>query len=153
MKFTEQNILLNCQATNKLELLTLISKHAKEMDIVDSQEALLNDFLHREYEGTTGLQDGFAIPHAKSDSVKEATVIYARNAIELKDWETFDDQPVMQVFALLVPKEEQGTKHIEMLSKLAMALMEDEFKEQVTKLTDKTQLANVIDNEMNGVEV
>lgn len=153
MKFTEQNILLNCQATNKLELLTLISKHAKEMGIVDSQEALLNDFLHREDEGTTGLQDGFAIPHAKSDSVKEATVIYTRNATELKDWETFDDQPVMQTFALLVPKEEQGTKHIEMLSKLAMALMEDEFKEQVTKLTNKIQLANVIDNEMNGVEV
>jgi len=151
MRFTEENILLDCQANNKLALLTFISKHAKEMGIVDNEEALLNDFLHREDEGTTGLQDGFAIPHAKSDSVKEATVIYVRNNTALTDWETFDDQPIMQAFALLVPKKEQGTKHIEMLSKLAVALMEDEFKQHVTQVTDKKELAHIIDIEMNGV--
>lgn len=153
MKFTESNVLLDCNMDTKIEMLKYIANHAVTIGVTNDKEQLLQDFLLRESEGTTGFQDGFAIPHAKSESISQATVIYARNNSGLKDWETLDDVDVSQIFALLVPKNEQGTKHIEMLSKLATALMEDDFKQQVTKLVDKKELAKIIDNEMNGVEV
>ena len=54
------------------------------------------------------------------------------------------------IFALLVPKEDEGTLHLEMLSRLATALMEDEFISQVQKNTNKDQLVTVIKNEMIG---
>lgn len=150
MKFTKENILLNQEAESKEALLRVIAKYAKMQNIVDSEEATYRAFLKREAESSTGLQDGFAIPHAKDETVKTPTVIFVKNKKRIP-WETFDDQPVQYVFALLVPKTEQGTVHIQMLSALATALMEDDFKNAVIRNTSIAELVTIISNEMIGV--
>ncbi|MGM9903962.1 hypothetical protein A5844_000164 [Enterococcus sp. 10A9_DIV0425] len=153
MEFTLDNILLNCHAKEKKELLSIIADHAERIGVSTDSRALFTDFIAREEEGMTGLQDGFAIPHAKSSAVNQVTVFYVRNESVLFDWETFDEQGVKHIFALLVPIAEQGTKHIEMLSKLATALMEDHFKQKVSNSMNEQELADVIEQAMNGVEV
>ena len=61
----EEYIFFDVDAASKEQLLDFISGKALEFGITDSKEGLKDAFLKREAEYTTGLQDGFAIPHAK----------------------------------------------------------------------------------------
>ena len=109
----------------------------------DDEDALYHDFLEREKEFSTGLQDGFAIPHARTDNVKKVTVMFLRNKNGI-DWQTLDDKPVKYIFALLVPKQSAGDVHLKMISSLATALLEDEFKDTIISSNDKAELTRYI---------
>ncbi|WP_418819204.1 PTS sugar transporter subunit IIA, partial [Phocaeicola sp.] len=106
-----------------------------EFGITDSKEGLKDAFLKREEEYTTGLQDGFAIPHAKTEYAKETAVFFVKCKNQL-DWGTLDDTKVNYAFALIVPKEAAGNEHLMMISQLATNLLEDEFRDEVKSATD-----------------
>ena len=112
-------------------------------EYTQDEDALYHDFLEREKEFSTGLQDGFAIPHARTDNVKKVTVMFLRNKNGI-DWQTLDDQPVKYIFALLVPKQSAGDVHLKMISSLATALLEDEFKDTIISSNDKAELTRYI---------
>jgi len=136
-------IFLNEDYKSKQELLSFIAAKAEELNICDTKEGLLKDLLAREAEFSTGLQDGFAIPHARSSHVKKVSVFFIRNKSVL-DWETLDDSDVHYLFALLVPKENEGNIHLQMISKLATSLLEDDFKDKVKSTSDKSELKDYI---------
>ena len=136
-------IFLNEDYKSKQELLSFIAAKAEELNICDTKEGLLEDLLAREAEFSTGLQDGFAIPHARSSHVKKVSVFFIRNKSVL-DWETLDDSEVHYLFALLVPKENEGNIHLQMISKLATCLLEDDFKNEVKNENNKENLLNYI---------
>lgn len=136
-------IFLNEDYKSKKELLSFIAAKAEELNICDTKEGLLEDLLAREVEFSTGLQDGFAIPHARSSHVKKVSVFFIRNKSVL-DWETLDDSEVHYLFALLVPKENEGNIHLQMISKLATCLLEDDFKDKIKSTSDKSELKDYI---------
>lgn len=136
-------IFLNEDYKSKQELLSFIAAKAEELNICDTKEGLLEDLLAREAEFSTGLQDGFAIPHARSSHVKKVSVFFIRNKSVL-DWETLDDSEVHYLFALLVPKENEGNIHLLMISKLATCLLEDDFKDKIKSTSDKSELKDYI---------
>ena len=96
----ENYIFFDIDAKNKEEALDFISSKAFEYGITDDKEGLLGDFLKREEEYSTGLQDEFAIPHAKSTHAKEVAIFFVKCKNEL-DWETLDDSKVKYLFALI----------------------------------------------------
>ena len=98
----EQYIFFDVDAKSKEELLEFVSDKAFEIGITDNKEGLLKDFLKREEDFSTGLQDEFAIPHAKSEYAKETAVFFVKCKNPL-DWETLDDTKVRYAFALIVP--------------------------------------------------
>lgn len=136
-------IFLNEDYKSKQELLSFIAAKAEELNICDTKEGLLEDLLAREAEFSTGLQDGFAIPHARSSHVKKVSVFFIRNKFVL-DWETLDDSEVHYLFALLVPKENEGNIHLQMISKLATCLLEEDFKDKIKSTSDKSELKDYI---------
>ena len=136
-------IFLNEDYKSKQELLSFIAAKAEELNICDTKEGLLEHLLAREAEFSTGLQDGFAIPHARSSHVKKVSVFFIRNKSVL-DWETLDDSEVHYLFALLVPKENEGNIHLQMISKLATCLLEDDFKDKIKSTSDKSELKDYI---------
>ena len=136
-------IFLNEDYKSKQELLSFIAAKAEELNICDTKEGLLEDLLAREAEFSTGLQDGFAIPHARSSHVKKVSVFFIRNKSVL-DWETLDDSEVHYLFALLVPKENEGNIHLQMISKLATCLLEEDFKDKIKSTSDKSDLKDYI---------
>lgn len=136
-------IFLNEDYKSKQELLSFIAAKAEELNICDTKEELLEDLLAREAEFSTGLQDGFAIPHARSSHVKKVSVFFIRNKSVL-DWETLDDSEVHYLFALLVPKENEGNIHLQMISKLATCLLEEDFKDKIKSTSDKSELKDYI---------
>lgn len=139
----DKYIFLNEDYTKKRDVLTFISRKAQEYDICDNAGELLNDLLKRESEFSTGLQDGFAIPHARSNHVKNVSVFFIRNKSKL-EWETLDDSDVHYLFALLVPEKNEGNIHLQMISKLATSLLEDDFKDKIKSSDDVSELKEYI---------
>lgn len=144
---SEENILLNQQATTKEEALRTISDAAARLGIADDADAVYAAFLAREEIDKTGMVDGFAVPHCKTDAVKSAAVIIFKNAQPV-EWPSLDDKPVDIAMALLIPDSEAGTTHLRLLSKAAMLLMDDSFKSKLRESDDAADLAATLNVEL-----
>lgn len=144
---SEENILLNQQATTKEEALRTISDAAVRLGIADDADAVYAAFLAREEIDKTGMVDGFAVPHCKTDAVKSAAVIIFKNAQPV-EWPSLDDKPVDIAMALLIPDSEAGTTHLRLLSKAAMLLMDDNFKSKLRESDDAADLAATLNVEL-----
>ncbi len=149
MEFSKDNVLLNVNVKDKIELFQYIAQYAREKSIIENELDLVKAFLEREAEVSTGLQDSFAIPHAKSDVIKVPTVVFLKLSNPI-DWETFDEKPVSNVFALLVPSKYEGTLHLQMISRIATALLEEDFVNAVKNASDSDALNTQITKTMKG---
>lgn len=133
---------------NRDAALALISERAVEAGIAEDSAALYAAFLKREAEGTTGMVEGFAIPHAKSDTVKAAQVMVLKSSEGIASWETMDESPVTCAIALLVPESEAGTSHLQILSKVATALTDEAFRAAVKSTDDPAAIAKLINERL-----
>ncbi len=140
---SEKSVFVNQSLESREALLRFVSDKAAEFGITDNADAVYDAFMAREAMGETGMTDGFAVPHAKSDDIKDAAVIVVKNDHPL-EWPSFDEKPVDVAIALLVPGGEAGTTHIKLLSKTAVLLMRDEFKNLVHGTDDAAAIADAI---------
>ena len=140
---TEKSVFVNQSLESREALLRFVADKAAEFGITDNADAVYDAFMAREGMGETGMTDGFAVPHAKSDDIKDAAVIVVKNDHAL-EWPSFDEKPVDVAIALLVPGGEAGTTHIKLLSKTAVLLMKDEFKNLVHGTDDPAAIADAI---------
>ncbi|MEG0516109.1 MAG: fructose-specific PTS transporter subunit EIIC, partial [Cetobacterium sp.] len=138
-------IVLDLDSLNKNEVIE------KLVDLLDENGALINknEFLEavllRETKSPTGLEDGLAIPHGKSTSVKTPKIAAARLKNKIKDWESVDESnEVDLVFLIAIPDAEKGTTHIEVLSNLTTLFMEDGFIESLRDAKNKDEFLNII---------
>ena len=130
MKITDllkpQSILLNASPTNKADAIyTLGDLMDKGGNLSDKAEYLEAVFA-REESGSTGLGDGIATPHAKSNGVKEAglAAMVVPNGV---DFDALDGQPSRLFFMIAAPEGAADT-HVEVLSKLATMVIDPDFK-------------------------
>ena len=142
------NVLCGQTVENRDAALALISERAVEAGIAEDSAALYAAFLKREAEGTTGMVEGFAIPHAKSDTVKTAQVMVLKSSEGIASWETMDESPVTCAIALLVPESEAGTSHLQILSKVATALTDEAFRASVKSTDDPAAIAKLINERL-----
>lgn len=140
---SEKSVFVNQNLESREALLRFVADKAAEFGITDNADAVYDAFMAREGMGETGMTDGFAVPHAKSDDIKDAAVIVVKNDHAL-EWPSFDEKPVDVAIALLVPGGEAGTTHIKLLSKTAVLLMKDEFKTLVHGTDDPAAIADAI---------
>lgn len=140
---TADHVLLDVDAATCDDVFRAVAQAAQAAGVTDSADALLAGFQQRESEVTTGLMDGFAIPHTKTDAAKRAALYYVR-CIRPLDWETMDGQPVTNAFALIAPESDQNNTHLSMLSALASCLLEDEFKSAVSQSGTADELVSLI---------
>ncbi|MDR0316859.1 MAG: fructose PTS transporter subunit IIA [Lactococcus lactis] len=149
MKFETNNILLDVNVDSKLSLFKYIASYTLSKNIIDDEQKLVDALLEREKEVSTGLQDSFAIPHAKADFIKKPTVIFLKLSQPIQ-WETFDGKPISNVFALLVPLKYEGTEHLKMISNIATLLLEEEFTELIKNTKNINDLEKSISKAMQG---
>lgn len=143
MKFSANDVFLDVNELNVDSFLKFASQAAYDTGYTNNVKELNQSFLEREKEFSTGLEDGFAIPHAKTQAVKQSGFLYFRLSRPI-DWKTYDEKPVTDVFALMVPPENAGDNHLKMLANLSTALLESEFKNNLRKLTSKREIAEFI---------
>lgn len=143
-------VLLDLDCTTKDEVLSLLSDKALELGITNDRDAVKAAFDAREEEGSTGMMDGFAVPHAKTDAIKDAAVIVTRFVAPIADWESIDGTEITVGIALLVPDAEAGSTHIALLAQIARALMDEGFREVIRTATEPSQVSELINDRLAG---
>ena len=139
-----ENVFVAEDFASRDEALSFVSNQAVKAGIANDADAVMNAFLAREAEGTTGMMEGFAIPHAKSDAITEAAVIVVKDDSGVTGWDTMDSAPVNVAIALLIPGAQAGTTHLKILSKVAEALMDEGFRATVKGSSDAAEIAKTI---------
>ena len=139
-----ENVFVAENFASRDEALSFVSNQAVKTGVADDADAVMNAFLAREAEGSTGMMEGFAIPHAKSDAITDAAVIVVKDDSGVTGWDTMDGAPVNVAIALLIPGAQAGTTHLKILSKVAEALMDEDFRATVKGSTDAAEIAKTI---------
>lgn len=139
-----ENVFVAENFASRDEALNFVSNQAVKAGVADDADAVMNAFLAREAEGSTGMMEGFAIPHAKSDAITDAAVIVVKDDSGVTGWDTMDGAPVNVAIALLIPGAQAGTTHLKILSKVAEALMDEGFRVTVKGSTDAAEIAKTI---------
>lgn len=139
-----ENVFVAEDFASRDEALSFVSNQAVKAGVASDADAVMNAFLAREAEVTTGMMEGFAIPHAKSDAITEAAVIVVKDDSGVTGWDTMDGAPVNVAIALLIPGAQAGTTHLKILSKVAEALMDEDFRATVKGSTDAVEIAKTI---------
>jgi fructose-specific phosphotransferase system IIA component len=118
-------IILNLEASTKEEAIDKLAEVLYKNDKLISKEVYIRDVLEREKHCTTGIGSGIAIPHGKSEAVKETSIAVGKLPYAI-EWQSLDDKPVKMVFLLSVKKEDAEETHLRTLSRIATVLIEDE---------------------------
>jgi len=109
-------------------MIELVSKSPKIIDKEKVREAIFD----REKIMSTGVGNGFAIPHGKTDAVSDIVAAFAVTA-EPIDYQSLDEKPVRLVF-LLVGKDNMVGPHIKLLSRISRLMNKEEFRKRLTEL-------------------
>ncbi|WP_394297214.1 fructose-specific PTS transporter subunit EIIC [Streptomyces rimosus] len=99
--------------------------------------------LAREAQGTTGLGEEIAIPHAKTDAVTAPVVGFARSE-EGIDWDSLDGTRARLVFMISVPEAAAGDEHLRILALLSRKLMDADFRARLQSAPDETAVLRVL---------
>ncbi len=116
----ERSIMLNLAETEKDKLLCSMIENMAKSEIVSDQHETEKAILAREQLMSTGVGNGIAIPHAKTNSVKGITISIATvpNGI---NYRAFDKKKVYILFMLLSPKE-AASENLKVLTTIAKIL-------------------------------
>ncbi|MFF0017286.1 fructose-specific PTS transporter subunit EIIC [Streptomyces sp. NPDC005374] len=121
------------------EMAELLARTGKVTDV----DELVASALRREEQGTTGLGEEIAIPHAKTDAVTAPVVGFARSA-EGIEWGSLDGTKARLVFMIAVPRAAAGDEHLRILALLSRKLMDPGFRERLTAAPDVRAVLEVL---------
>lgn len=139
-----ESINLNGTPAGKTEALNqCIDLMAKSGKIADVEKYRKGVFA-REEEGTTGIGMGIAIPHCKSDSVTKAglAAMVVKDGV---DFESLDGTPAKIIFLIAAPNTEDNV-HLQVLSKLSVMLMDEQFTNSLINAGSVDEFLNIIDS-------
>nr|WP_206440840.1 fructose-specific PTS transporter subunit EIIC [Streptomyces scabichelini] len=121
------------------EMAGLLAASGKVVDV----EELVRSALRREAQGTTGLGEEIAIPHAKTDAVSAPVVGFARS-VEGVEWGAPDGTKAKLVFMVSVPEAAAGDEHLRLLALLSRKLMDGGFRERLMAAADEAAVLGVL---------
>ena len=138
-----RSISLNAAPADKSQTLdAAVALMAKSGKISD-EEAYRRQVYAREEESTTGIGEGIAIPHGKCDAVKKpglAAMVIPGGV----DFDSLDGEPVTLLFLIAAPNTEDNV-HLDVLSKLSMMLMDEEFTKSLRAAKTPEEFLAIID--------
>ncbi|MFD7100968.1 fructose-specific PTS transporter subunit EIIC [Streptomyces xanthophaeus] len=106
-------------------------------------DELVRVALAREAQGTTGLGESIAIPHAKTDAVARPTVGFARSDAGI-EWGALDGTKARLVFMISVPEAAAGDEHLRILALLSRKLMDSDFRARLQTAPDEASILDVL---------
>lgn len=139
---TKECISLNLTAKSKNdvidELVNMLFKNGKLNDPKEYKAQILK----REEESSTGLEEGIAIPHAKTAAVKVPTVAIGISKDGV-DFNSLDGEPSKLFFMIAAPANAKDS-HIEVLSQLSTSLLDDDIREGILNAKSKEEIINIL---------
>ncbi len=136
-----QRIFLDTEITSKKKLLELIANVVADQTRLP-ESSIYNSLLGRERLGSTGLGQGFAVPHARLENLDRTMACFFRLK-EAVNFEAPDNQPVDLVFTIVIP-EEATEEHLVILSSLASIFSRAEVCNAIREAGSREEIAEII---------
>ncbi|EHC2042135.1 PTS sugar transporter subunit IIA [Listeria monocytogenes] len=149
MIVSEEQLFLNQHLSTKEEVLAFIANKAAEIGITTNSAQVERDLWAREKEYATAVQQLIAIPHAKTEAISEAKLLFIRLTQPI-DWESKEGFKAQAIFAILVPASEASQQHLKILSSVAVNLLEEAFQEQILTINTERELMDYLKDNLEG---
>ena len=142
---TEQQVVLDLTGADRHEATRTLAERLVATGRCTDLDAFLADVRERESKMATGLPGGIGIPHARSAAITEPSLVFGRSTDGI-DWGA-KDGPATLVFLIAAP-EGGGDAHMQMLPKLARALMKSDFKQALAEATSEEEVVRLVSAEV-----
>lgn len=123
-------IFINQPFRNRSEVISFIASKADEAGLLTDQHEFIKTVLRRESEISTSIGYAIAIPHGKTDAVKEAFIAYA-TVKKPFEWDSDTKDHVKAIFLIGVPKKNTDKLHLKAISEVSKKLINDEFRKKL----------------------
>ena len=142
----EEAIVPDLKATDKESVIKELVTLLKDIGEISDQEKIVEIILEREKLGSTGIGQGIAVPHAKTDDVKQIVVAFGLSRKGV-NFESLDEEPVYLIFLVLAPVDVTGM-HLKLLAKIARLLKDKVFRNSLKSCKGKRrEIFQVIEEE------
>lgn len=138
-------IKIGMEATTKEEALKELVGILAQGENIGDQKSIVKALIERENLGSTGIGQGIAIPHGKTDKVNRLIAILGISKKGI-NFDALDGEPVYIFFLLVAPKETAGP-HLKALAQISRLLRDTYFCELIRRCETPEQLFSLIKNE------
>ncbi|MBV4420271.1 fructose-specific PTS transporter subunit EIIC [Clostridium tyrobutyricum] len=149
MKITEllqkNTIKLNLESNTKSDVIEELVDILNSAGKLNDKEGYKKEILKREAEFSTGIGEGIAIPHAKTDAVKIPALAFGLKKDGL-DYESLDGTKA-QLFFMIAAPEGANNEHLDTLARLSSMLMNQEFKNNLLNAQSEYEVLGMIDEQ------
>ena len=130
-------------ATDKNDVIRQMVDLMEHSGKINNKEKYLAGVFHREEESTTGVGEGIAIPHCKSDAVNSPglAAMVVKDGV---DFDSLDGEPVYLIFLIAAPDTEDNV-HLDVLGRLSVFLMDEAFTDQLKSSESVEEFLAIID--------
>lgn len=125
--FNKDNILLNLKAKEKEDAIREVALLLVGSKKIIDFDQFLQDVFYREKLKTTGIGDQIAIPHARSNAVKDFVIAFGRVPQGL-DFNSLDNKPVKLIFLMGTPAKKELNSYLQILAYLTRILNKENFR-------------------------
>lgn len=148
---TRECINLNLKGQTKQEIIDEMVEILYQGGKLNDKEEYKKAILAREAQSSTGLEEGIAIPHAKTSAVKIPSIAFglSKNGV---DYESLDGEPSKLFFMIAAPANASNT-HIEILSKLTTMLLDDEIREKLLEVKTPEEVISILTSDVKEEKV
>ncbi|MCD8762190.1 fructose-specific PTS transporter subunit EIIC [Mammaliicoccus sciuri] len=140
--FHEKVITIEDAEMSRDDAIDKLIHNLKHHNFIDDEEMLKEAVLKRESESTTAIGMNVAIPHAKSNVVKQPVVAVLKNKHGV-EWESLDETQPKIIFLIAVPNNSSDT-HLKLLQRLSRTLMDDETREKLINAESTEAIYNIL---------
>lgn len=133
---------LNLKAKSKEEVIDEMIDMLMSNGRLNDREEYKKEILKREAQSSTGLEEGIAIPHAKTKAVKIPSIAFGRSS-EGVDYQSLDGEPSKLFFMIAAPSN-AADSHIEVLSKLTTLLLNDDIREALLDAKTEDEVLEIL---------
>jgi PTS system nitrogen regulatory IIA component len=138
-------VAVDLAATNKKGVLEeLVGQLARDGKIKDAKTTV-DILLEREKLGSTGIGQGIAIPHAKTDQAKEVIAAFGLSRRGVA-FDSLDGEPVYIFFLLVAPPDAAGL-HLKALARISRLLKDKFFRQSLRDVKDAAEVLKIIRDE------
>lgn len=146
----DRSILLDGRVADKKAALDRMVELMDASGKLRDKETYRQGVYAREQEGSTGIGEGIAIPHCKSDAVIKPglAAMVVKDGVE---FESLDGQPAHLFFLIAAPNTEDNV-HLDVLSRLSVLLMDEDFTNKLRQATSVSEFKQIIEEAEKGSE-
>jgi fructose-specific phosphotransferase system IIA component len=145
---TPDHVKMDLEGATKEEIIEELVELLGDTCGVCDTDKIFEAVMNRERDGSTGLEKGIAIPHAKCEAVDKLSIVVgiAKNGV---DFDSLDGKPTNLFFLMVAPVTESGP-HVQAIAKIVKMIKVEGFKDQLLKAKTAANVIDILSRVENG---